>query len=217
MIAELTQRHGGSYSYVNVKGASGDRAYYDGGCIFTENGQVRFLSELHTLDEVQVTPVIVNLGFIRAFRLANKSFQKESNCVNKIPRVAIDVNVAVCDEEYYCDSPAHQKNLKRLTDLYHYPHMTVEPSLWLWEYLKKTGASGFFLPLSGGLDSAAVAMVIYNMADILYKTVVDQKNEVIMENLRKVIRKPDFNPTSPQDIMKEILWTTYLANMNTTE
>ena len=97
MIAELTQRHGGSYSYVNVKGASGDRAYYDGGCIFTENGQVRFLSELHTLDEVQVTPVISNLGFIRAFRLANKSFQKESNCVNKIPRVAIDVNVAVCD------------------------------------------------------------------------------------------------------------------------
>lgn len=50
MITELTQRHGGSYSYVNVKGASGDRAYYDGGCISTENGQVKFLSELHTLD-----------------------------------------------------------------------------------------------------------------------------------------------------------------------
>lgn len=163
-----------------------------------------------------MTPVICNLGFIRAFRLANKSFQKESNCVNKIPRVAVDVNVAVCDEEYYCDSPAHQKTLQRLTDLYCYPHMTVEPSLWLWEYLKKTGACGFYLPLSGGLDSAAVACIVYNMCDIIFKSVGEQKNDVILENLRKICRKPDFTPASPQEIMKEIFYTVYLSNMNTT-
>lgn len=96
MIQELTQRHGGAYAYMNVKGV-GDRCYYDGGCIFTENGQTKFLSELHVLNDIQVTPVIINIGFIRAFRLANKSFQKESNCVNRIPRVSVDVSVAVSD------------------------------------------------------------------------------------------------------------------------
>jgi NAD+ synthase (glutamine-hydrolysing) len=35
MLKELTQRHGGSYLYTNVKGCSGDRIYFDGGCIFT--------------------------------------------------------------------------------------------------------------------------------------------------------------------------------------
>jgi NAD+ synthase (glutamine-hydrolysing) len=52
---------------------------------------------------------------------------------------------------------------------YEYPEITYEPSLYLWDYLKKSGASGYFLALSGGADSAAVALVVYNMCQLLYK------------------------------------------------
>lgn len=45
--------------------------------------------------------------------------------------------------------------------------MTYEPSCWLWDYLKKSGASGFFLPLSGGIDSSAVALIVFNMCRLL--------------------------------------------------
>lgn len=30
------------------------------------------------------------------------------------------------------------------------------PACWLWDYLRRSGASGFFIPLSGGADSASV-------------------------------------------------------------
>jgi NAD+ synthase (glutamine-hydrolysing) len=34
----------------------------------------------------------------------------------------------------------------------------------MWDYLRRSGARGFFLPLSGGADSAAVAGMIASMA-----------------------------------------------------
>lgn len=37
------------------------------------------------------------------------------------------------------------------------------PALWLWDALRRTGAAGFFVPLSGGADSAAVATIVGSM------------------------------------------------------
>ncbi len=37
------------------------------------------------------------------------------------------------------------------------------PACWLWDYLRRSGAGGFLLPLSGGADSAAVAAIVASM------------------------------------------------------
>lgn len=42
--------------------------------------------------------------------------------------------------------------------------ISLGPSLWLWDYLRRCGARGFFLPLSGGADSSAVASSVASMA-----------------------------------------------------
>lgn len=34
---------------------------------------------------------------------------------------------------------------------------------YLWDYLRKSKSSGYFLPLSGGADSAASALCVYYM------------------------------------------------------
>jgi NAD+ synthase (glutamine-hydrolysing) len=34
------------------------------------------------------------------------------------------------------------------------------PACWLWDYLRRSGASGFLLPLSGGADSSSVAAIV---------------------------------------------------------
>ncbi|CAN0491360.1 unnamed protein product, partial [Discosporangium mesarthrocarpum] len=34
------------------------------------------------------------------------------------------------------------------------------PACWLWDYLRRSGAGGFFLPLSGGADSSSVAVIV---------------------------------------------------------
>jgi NAD+ synthase (glutamine-hydrolysing) len=45
------------------------------------------------------------------------------------------------------------------------------PALWLWDYLRRSGARGFFLPLSGGADSAAVAAIVASMSRIVLKDI----------------------------------------------
>ena len=43
------------------------------------------------------------------------------------------------------------------------------PALWMWDYLRRSGARGFFLPLSGGADSASVAALVASMARLIFK------------------------------------------------
>ena len=50
------------------------------------------------------------------------------------------------------------------------------PSCYLWDYLNKSGANGYFLPLSGGADSASTALMVYNMCKLICKSILDQKD-----------------------------------------
>lgn len=45
------------------------------------------------------------------------------------------------------------------------------PACYLWDYLKRAQAGGFFLPLSGGADSSATALIVYNMCILVYETI----------------------------------------------
>ena len=91
--------------YINCKGSLGERTYFDGGSIFTENGAVKNLSPINTLDDIIVTPVIANLTNIRTFRLSNKSYLKHTSGPGTIPRIKIDKNVAVCEDNYISNNP----------------------------------------------------------------------------------------------------------------
>ncbi|CAI5506881.1 unnamed protein product [Closterium sp. Naga37s-1] len=43
---------------------------------------------------------------------------------------------------------------------------------WLWDYLRRSGASGFLLPLSGGADSSSVAVFVGCMCQLVAKGVM---------------------------------------------
>lgn len=120
MFEEFTERHGGAYAYVNLKGCTGQRNYFDGCCFFSENGKIKELSEPFHLGDVQVTPITINLNAIRTFRINNKSFQKESHGVSLIPRVNIDLSIATNSELYIYESLFHKEELKRKRSLYEF-------------------------------------------------------------------------------------------------
>lgn len=56
---------------------------------------------------------------------------------------------------------------------YHCPEeeIALGPSCWLWDYLRRSGASGFLLPLSGGADSSSVAAIVGCMSQLVVKGV----------------------------------------------
>jgi len=41
------------------------------------------------------------------------------------------------------------------------------PACWLWDYLRRSGTSGYFVPLSGGIDSCATATIVFNMCRLV--------------------------------------------------
>ena len=45
------------------------------------------------------------------------------------------------------------------------------PACWLWDYLRRSGASGFLLPLSGGADSSAVAAIVGSMCQLVVRAI----------------------------------------------
>ena len=45
------------------------------------------------------------------------------------------------------------------------------PACWLWDYLRRSGAAGYMLPLSGGADSSATATIVGNMCQMVVRAV----------------------------------------------
>ena len=43
------------------------------------------------------------------------------------------------------------------------PYVRLGPACWLWDYLRRSRTQGYFIPLSGGIDSCATAVIIYSM------------------------------------------------------
>jgi len=62
------------------------------------------------------------------------------------------------------------------------------PALWLWDYLRRSPASGFFLPLSGGVDSSSVAIIVYSMCSLIVEFIRAKESgyETVLEDVRKV-------------------------------
>lgn len=49
------------------------------------------------------------------------------------------------------------------------------PACWLWDYLRRSGASGFILPLSGGADSSSTAAIVASMCRMAVQTAVEDE------------------------------------------
>ena len=52
------------------------------------------------------------------------------------------------------------------------------PACWLWDYLRRSGASGFLLPLSGGADSSSTAAIVGSMCQMVVQAVEDGDKQV---------------------------------------
>jgi NAD+ synthase (glutamine-hydrolysing) len=55
---------------------------------------------------------------------------------------------------------------------------------WLWDYLRRSGASGFLLPLSGGADSSSTAAIVGSMCQMVVQAVADGDAQVLEDARR---------------------------------
>ena len=99
------------------------------------------------------------------------------------------------------------------------------PACWLWDFLRRSGAAGFFLPLSGGADSSAVCTIVGCMTEMVTKAAQEDPTGSIASECRRVCRKSDqlnddlsnnnvWVPSSPQDLSNYVLHTTFMGTKN---
>lgn len=84
---------------------------------------------------------------------------------------------------------------------------------YLWQYLTRTGAGGFFLPLSGGLDSATVCLFVFGMATAVLRS-INEGDDNALADLRRITGIKDYVPKTPQEITSKLLHTCYMGTKN---
>ena len=82
----------------------------------------------------------------------------------------------------------------------------------MWDYLRRSGASGFFLPLSGGADSAAVAAIVYAMCHLAYTEHSSGSNPAVTAVVERLMNGSPCS--SPEALCSAILHTCYMGTSN---
>ena len=80
----------------------------------------------------------------------------------------------------------------------------------MWDYLRRSGANGFLLPLTGGIDGTTVAMMVSFLCKNIYKKIVEIKDQFVLSELRKIIKDEQFYPNNDKEICDRLLVTAFI-------
>ncbi|KAF5396398.1 Glutamine-dependent NAD(+) synthetase [Paragonimus heterotremus] len=213
---------GGLYAYTNLRGCDSERVCYDGGAMAAVNGKLVHLSKQFGFEEVEISTVTVDVGALRASRIGNKSFGRTSaaavalNCgdTSKTGYPMVKVNFSACYEmdwfNHECStysSTPHTALLKPEEEI------ALGPSLWLWDMLRRSKSAGFFLCLSGGLDSASVACLVFSLCNQLHLAVANN-NEHVLHSCSTIFNQPacEIRKFTVRDFCSRLLYTCYMPS-----
>jgi NAD+ synthase (glutamine-hydrolysing) len=169
----------------------------------------------HRVVLLQNTVASVDVDKVRSKRATTSSSSIQASKAELLPIIKIDFSLIA--------SPEHQRPTPKKNIFYNTPEQEISfgPACWMWDYLRRSGGGGsggggFFLPLSGGADSAATASMVGIMCQLVFAE-IQKGNEEILSDLRRVVKTPDFMPTSHKQIANRILHTCYMGTANSSD
>ncbi|KAK9793458.1 hypothetical protein WJX73_010827 [Symbiochloris irregularis] len=212
LMRGATAKAGGVYLYANQRGCDGGRLYYDGAACIACNGQVLAQGRQFHLAEVEVVTATVNLDEVLSYRGAISSAQEQASAAAPYPLVQVDMRL--------CHTEAQAASLLPTAPLgaphYNLPEQEIGlgPACWLWDYLRRSGASGFLLPLSGGADSSSVAAIVGCMCRQIIESVQEGDQQVVDDVRRVGQYSLDETPSSAEELAGRLLTTVYMGTVN---
>ncbi|RDW87313.1 glutamine-dependent NAD(+) synthetase-like protein [Coleophoma crateriformis] len=211
LIREATLKSGGIYLYSNQQGCDGDRLYYDGSAMIVVNGQVVAQGSQFSLKDVEVVTATVDIEDVRSYRSA-KSRALQATKQEAYERIEVEYSLS-SDAE---DVELLLKPSIPLEFKYHSPEEEIAygPACWLWDYLRRSRQAGFFIPLSGGIDSCATSVIVHSMCRLVYKDVVAGENKQVFKDLLTIVGEPsnsEWRPSSPQEIAERLFHSAYMG------
>jgi NAD+ synthase (glutamine-hydrolysing) len=187
--------------------------YFDGCAGIFCNGEIVAMTSQFSLKDVEVVTANLDLEDVRSFRTsASRSAQGAQADIYERIEVPMSLSrKADALDPHLRPSPAIEaKYLEPEAEI------ALGPACWLWDYLRRSSINGFFLPLSGGLDSASTATITYSMC----RLVVDEAkggNKQVIKDLRRIAGEPEDStwlPATPQEFCGRIFYTCYMGTTN---
>ncbi|KAL9263926.1 Glutamine-dependent NAD(+) synthetase-like protein [Drosera capensis] len=207
-----THTRGGVYMYSNHQGCDGGRLYYDGCCCVVVNGDVVAQGSQFSLKDVEVAVAVVDLDAVSSLRGSISSFQEQASCKTKV--ASVKVPYKLCKSFNLQEAVSYPFQIK-----YHVPEEEIAygPACWLWDYLRRSGASGFLLPLSGGADSSSVAAIVGCMCQLVAKEIANGEEQVKADAIRIGKYADGKFPTDSKEFAKRIFYTVFMGTENSSE
>ncbi|EEP78065.1 glutamine-dependent NAD(+) synthetase synthase [glutamine-hydrolyzing]) [Uncinocarpus reesii 1704] len=210
LILEATRKSGGIYLYSNLQGGGGERLYYDGCSMIVVNGEIVAQGSQFSLNDVEVVTATVDLEQVRAFRFAPS---RGLQAVRAPEYRRIETPFSLSAESDQLDP--HLSPSPPLDMRYHLPEeeIALGPACWLWDYLRRSQLAGFLLPLSGGIDSCATAIIVFSMCRLVIEAIENGNDQVIadVKRIAGVYEKEGWLPKTPQELSHNIFHTVYMG------
>lgn len=216
LIQNATEKCGGVYLYANQQGCDGDRLYFDGCATIVQNGDVLVQGSQFSLNDVEVVTATVDVTDVRSYRGSRMSGAVQASRGASIPRIFADFKVAD-PQNHFVTNPKNELKI-------HSPEeeIALGPACWLWDYLRRSEAAGFFVPLSGGSDSGAVATLVGSMCQLVAKGILEDVphitrdvermlGEECIEKIKTELKDP---LQASQYLAKHLLYTCYMGTSN---
>ncbi len=207
LIQSATAKNGGVYLYANQQGCDGDRLYFDGCALIAVNGKILAQGSQFSAKDVEVITAAVDLEQVRSFRGAFISRMRQASESAAVPQIQVEFDLTVDDVLL---SPTRPVEVS-----YHTPEEEIAygPAAWLWDYLRRSGMSGFFLPLSGGADSSAVAAIVGSMCQMVVRE-AEAGNAQVVADAARIVGDSSYVPTDAGKFANQIFHTCYMGTEN---
>ncbi|CAH1996567.1 unnamed protein product [Acanthoscelides obtectus] len=212
LVKTATMKCGGCYVFCNLRGCDGQRVYFDGMSSITLNGHVLSRARQFSLDEVEVVTATIDLEDIRSYRHSKRSNSLLASSTKSYPRILVDFSLS---PEVDTVLPTAQP----IDWVYLTPEEEIAqgPACWLWDYLRRSGQGGFFLPLSGGVDSSSTALLVYSMCTLIMENVQRGGDSKVLSDLRRITGDPEYTPKSASELCNRFLVTCYMGTENSSK
>ncbi|KAK2575635.1 hypothetical protein KPH14_011898 [Odynerus spinipes] len=222
LVKSATFKCGGCYMFSNLRGCDGGRVYFNGGSGIFVNGYILNRGKQFALEEVEVTIAMFDLEDIRTYRNNIRSRCHVAARAEPYPRVKVDFVLTspylllnTPDRPLNTEQDPFENMTGTLNVTYNTPEeeISLAPACWLWDYLRRSCQGGFFLPLSGGVDSASSACMVYSMCNLIVEA-INKGDAQVLSDIRKIVGDCDYIPKDPKQLCNTLLVTCYMATEN---
>ncbi|XP_074651394.1 glutamine-dependent NAD(+) synthetase-like isoform X2 [Tubulanus polymorphus] len=210
-ITSATVKCGGIYMYANQKGCDGSRLYFDGSSNIAINGEFVAHGSQFSLSEVEVVTAVVDLEDVRMYRNSMRGRSLEATKSEAYPRIRVEYSLSNDDDIDLAPTEPIQWNLHTAEE-----EIEMGPACWLWDYIRRSGQGGYFLPLSGGIDSSSSACIVSSMCRLVCEAARNGDEDVIAD-AQRLVGDVNYIPTEPKELASQLFTTCYMGSANSSE